>query len=272
MPAISRLVRCLLLLMAAALFAPLATAADNGSVGVVLLHGKWGAPERVIDGLAAELRRKGFRVVTPEMPWSGRRLYDKSAEEAMAEIEAGITALRANGAKRIVLAGHSLGAAAALAYASRHALDAVVAIAPGHIPEGKRVRSLLAGSVTKAKEMVAAGKGDETEVFEDINTGDRHRSLKTSARAYLSYFDPDGPMRFSRNTADVKGNAPVLWIVPAGEEQPLRNAVMSFYQRLPANPATRLYEPPGTHIAAPGNASAEIAGWIETVVAAPAAR
>lgn len=255
-----------LLLGSGALF-PAPLSADNATIGVVLMHGKWGSPSRNIDGLAGALEAKGFLVATPEMPWSGRRLYDKSADEAMAEIDAEVAKLREKGAKRIVIAGHSLGAAGALAYASRNPVDAVVAIAPGHIPEGKRYAVVLGDSVNKAKELVAAGKGDEGEWFGDLNTGNRRDNIKVTPRSYVSYFDPDGPMRFSRNTAGVKGGAPVLWIVPQGEEQPLRDAVLRFYERLPANPNNKLVQPGGGHIAAPGNARSDIIAWIESVLA-----
>lgn len=249
-----------------AVLAPPARPAETSAIGVVIMHGKWGSPARNIDGLAGALEAKGFLVTTPEMPWSGRRLYDKSADEAMAEIDAEVAKLRGRGAKRIIIAGHSLGAAGALAYASRNTVDAVVAIAPGHIPEGKRYVTVLGDSVKKARELLAAGKADQGEWFVDLNTGNRRDNIKVTPRSYLSYFDPDGPMRFSRNAAGVKGGAPVLWIVPQGEEHPLRDAVLRFYERLPASPRHRLLEPPGGHLAAPDNARSEIIAWIESVL------
>ena len=98
------------------------------------MHGKWGSPQHYVKGLADTLQRLGFLVANPEMPWSGRRTYDKSVEGTDGEIDAEITKLRNQGAKQIFLAGHSLGAAYALHYATRTAVDGVVAIAPGHRP------------------------------------------------------------------------------------------------------------------------------------------
>ena len=52
------------------------------------MHGKWGSPDRAIDTLASALQGKDFLVSTPEMPWSRRRSYDRSAEDALNEIDA----------------------------------------------------------------------------------------------------------------------------------------------------------------------------------------
>lgn len=50
------------------------------------------------------------------MPWSGRREYDAGMDTAMAEVDAAARALRDAGAKKVVVAGHSMGANAALHY------------------------------------------------------------------------------------------------------------------------------------------------------------
>lgn len=260
------------LLALAVLWLPPQATADNASVGVVLMHGKWGSPERNIDTLASTLQAKGFLVSTPEMPWSRRRSYDKSFDEAMSEVDAEVAKLRAKGAKRIVIAGHSLGAAGALAYASRRTVDAVVAISPGHIPEGKRIAALVADSVRKAKEMTVSGKGDESDSFVDFNTGNRRDNIKMSARSYLSYFDPDGPMHFARNVDTLKPGLLVLWIEPLREEQPLREILMNIYRKLSQRTDVKLLEPDADHLSAPNRAQAEVADWIEKVVANPPPR
>ncbi|MFN7087017.1 MAG: esterase/lipase family protein [Burkholderiales bacterium] len=242
-------------------------AADNGSVGVVLMHGKWGNPGQHIDTLAAALASKGFRVGTPEMPWSKRRAYDKSADDALNEVDAEVAKLRDQGARRIVIAGHSLGAAGALAYAARRPVDAIALIAPGHVPESRVIAAKFAADVNKAREMVSAGKGDETAWFPDFNTGNRSASMKMTARTYISYFDPASTMNFSRNVESVKPGTRVLWVEPLGEEPPLRSNLMRIFSLLPQGLNVKLLEPDANHMSAPERAAAEIVNWVKTAVA-----
>lgn len=266
MNVLKKLIMSLLFGMATGLVVPLAVA-DNGSVGIVLMHGKWGSPDKSIVSLASALEGKGFLVSAPEMPWSRRRSYDRSADDALNEIDAEVAKLRDKGARRIVIAGHSLGAAAALAYASRRTIDAIIAIAPGHTPESKVIAAKLAEDVKKAKTMASAGKGDEIEWFLDLNTGARSASLKMTARTYLSYSDPAGTMNFSRNVESLKPGTLVLWVEPLGEEPPARNNMMRLFKMLPQGLNVTLIEPDADHMSTPDRATAEIVKWIESVVA-----
>jgi pimeloyl-ACP methyl ester carboxylesterase len=256
----------LLLGMAAFLFMPSA-GADNGSVGIVLMHGKWGAPDRAINTLASALERKGFLVSTPEMPWSRRRSYDKSADDALNEIDAEVAKLREKGASRIVIAGHSLGAAGALAYAAHCKADAIVAIAPGHVPENRFVAAKLAEDVNKARNMASIGNGDGIDWFPDLNSGGRSARLRMTARTFLSYSDPSGAMNFSRNVASVKPGTLVLWVEPLGEAPSLRNNLMRIFNTLPQGLDVTLIEPDADHMTTPDRATARIVDWIESTIA-----
>ena len=71
------------------------------------LHGKWGAPASMLP-LARALESRRYLVSNAEMPWSGGRLYDVDYPTALKEIEQQALKLRANGAKRVVVAGQSL--------------------------------------------------------------------------------------------------------------------------------------------------------------------
>ena len=53
------------------------------------------------------------------MPWSFHRRYAATYDQAMTEIDAAVAELKAKGARRIVVIGHSLGANAAIGYAAR---------------------------------------------------------------------------------------------------------------------------------------------------------
>lgn len=194
---------------------PTAQAFEPASTGVVVIHGKWGHPGGLGSGpLAAEIRRAGFLVDEPEMPWSGTRLYDRSYDDAMTEIDAAVARLRARGAKRIIIAGHSLGGSAALHYAGLgHPIDAVVLVAPAPLPEGLFYRKQLADALAHAQQMVASGHGDDTAEFTDLNSGNRSRMMRIKAAIYLSYNSGDGPASMTANAAHL-GQVPLLWIAP----------------------------------------------------------
>ena len=85
------------------------------TIGIVLMHGKTGSPNTVIDQLATALQSAGYLVDTPEMCWSRRRIYDRPFLDCLTEIDSAIGRLKGRGAGRIVVAGMSQGGDAALA-------------------------------------------------------------------------------------------------------------------------------------------------------------
>src|SRR5262249_56826976 len=124
-------VLCLMLLIATSV-----QAASLQGVGVVFLHGKGVWAGAFDGGIPAALEAEGAVAASPEMPWSLRRIYGATYEEAMREIDAAVAGLKGRGARRIVIIGHSLGANAAIGYAaSRHEVSAGVALSPGTLPE-----------------------------------------------------------------------------------------------------------------------------------------
>ena len=75
----SRFNRLLVLFVAAlatTFFSAPALAQNAPTIGIVIMHGKGGRPERFVSVLAEGLERKGWLVANIEMPWSGRREYD----------------------------------------------------------------------------------------------------------------------------------------------------------------------------------------------------
>ena len=183
------------------------------TTGVVVMHGKWGAPgDPVTQPLAAALQAAGFLVDQPEMPWSGRRLYDAPWDGAMADIDAAVARLKARGAVKIVVSGQSMGGAGTVAYvAAGRPVDAAVLVAPAHAPEGQVMQPKFAGAVAEARQLVANGRGDASVGIVDLNNGDRTRSMQVKAAMVLSYFAPDSPMAMSRDAPRL-GTAPVLWV------------------------------------------------------------
>ena len=126
-------------------FAGAAPAANLQGFGIVYLHGKGAWPGAFNGGILSSLEEEGALVATPEMPWSFHRRYAATYDQAMAEIDAAVAGLKAKGASRIVVIGHSLGANAAIGYAARHPeLAGIARSRPGHLPEAEPLRSFVA--------------------------------------------------------------------------------------------------------------------------------
>ena len=134
-------------LAAAALAAALAACAGTPEapadttgprIGVVVLHGEGDDPYGQTLRFTRTLIRDGFLTDSPEMPWSTRRAYDAGVNAAMKEIDAAAARLKSRGAQKVFVAGHGLGAAAAVGYATLRRVDGVIALAPGHNPDGSK--------------------------------------------------------------------------------------------------------------------------------------
>ena len=254
MPTPAWLRRLLSVLAVLLLAVPSAWAAD----GVVLLHGKNGSPDRLIANLSNELEREGYLVERPPMPWSRQRGFDAGYEQAMAEIDAAVARLKARGALRVAVAGHSLGGNAALGYAARRrGLWAMVALAPAHTPEFNAPR--LAGSLAKARDMAAAGRGGEKAEFTDVNVG-KEFPVNTTPNIYLSYNDPAGPAVMPSNAAAIAAPLPVLWVV--GESDRLTRPADYAFAKIPAHPASRYLAVPADHTQVPDVAAAAVVEWL----------
>jgi pimeloyl-ACP methyl ester carboxylesterase len=258
-----KLIVTILGLLLGILTAP-AMAAENG-IGVVVLHSKWDSPNGHNIKLIRNLKSAGFLVEAPEMTWSGSRGYDTGVDGMAKEITAAADKLREQGAKKIFLVGHSLGAAGAVRYATQVKVDGLVALAPGHNPEGAVFKKNTASSIAKAKEMVAKGEADEKGSFLDLNTGSRSKNIRMKASVYLEFMDSDGPMNFRQNAAAVQPGIPVLWVVGASEAEGSRRMGQFAFDSLPKNPPPKFVEVPGEHLDIPDNTYAMVIDWIKEV-------
>lgn len=236
-------------------------AADK--IGVVVLHGKWDKPEGYTSGLANFLTGEGFLVVSPEMPWSGRRAYDKGADAFVTEIDATAAELRAKGAKKIAVVGHSQGASAALYYVTQRQVDGIALIAPGGYAQGKVFVDHYGASVAEARRLVEQGKAAELMSFTDLNTGNRSRSLSAPARSVLDYFDPQGPMNSYKNAARVKSGTAVLWVAPTRESEGLMRSSQMTYEKLAADVKPSRVDVQADHLLAPDAAKEPVSEWLK---------
>lgn len=231
-------------------------------VGIAVLHGKWGNPNGYTAGLSKHLENAGYLVVSPELPWSTRRQYDAGIDGMVADIDAAIKTLKAQGAEKICLAGHSMGAAGALYYAGRTQVDCLIVLAPGHNPEGKFMRSFTEKDLASAKEMVAKGEPNASAWFEDYNTGNRTKKIRMSAKTYIEYFDRDGPMNMAMNASRVLPGTRALWVVGQEESEGPKRLGGAAYKALPDNASKQFAEVPGGHIATPEKAMELTAAWV----------
>jgi dienelactone hydrolase len=253
----------LAVLAAAPLAAPHAQSANLAGYGVVLLHGKGGTPTSMIEGLTESLRKEGALVEAPELPWSHRRIYDATYDQAMAEIDLAVQKLKWAGATKIVVAGHSLGANAAIGYgARREGLAAVIALAPGHLPEAWALRIRTKSAIARAKKLIADGKGDIPDSFPDLAQGLPY-SVRATPNVYVSMFDPDGPAVIPKNAAAM-GNVPFLWVVGVADPIFFHGKDYAFDPGA-KNPKSRYVVIPGMHLSTPFQARSMIVDWLKSL-------
>ncbi|MBC8338522.1 MAG: alpha/beta hydrolase [Rhodospirillales bacterium] len=258
-----RTIRFLLILLSAFAFSGLPAIAGD-DIGVVLLHGKRGTamPNSPIGKLKSFLENKGIFVVAPDMPWSRSRGFDKTHKASMAEIDEAVADLKSDGAKKIVVGGHSIGANAALAYGARRGgLAGILAIAPGHIIDIESFQENIGFDYKRARAMIAAGKGDDEAKFKDYNQGKASTFFSTAA-IYQSWFDPEGPANMPVNTKNLKPGTPLMWIV--GEDDNIADRGEGYaYSSAPEHPNNAYVVIGGGHRATPSKGKKKILKWLK---------
>lgn len=246
--------------------APLHAAGPGSDIGVVVMHGKGGNPGRFVNDLASALEFEEFQVANLEMPWSGRRQYDVDINAAVAEITSALEAMRAKGAKKLFVAGHSQGGLNALLYAGRHPVAGVIAIAPGGQVNAGAFPRTLGKHVATARQMVTEGRGHEKAGFEDYEGARGTNPIHTTAAIYLNWFDPEGE-HTTRAFENVKAGTPVLYVAPTRDYPGLIKSKHDNFGMLPSTPMTRMIEPDSDHLNAPAAAATPIIQWIREVAA-----
>jgi len=240
------------------------TYAADGNLGIVLLHGKWDRPPTNVLALSRQLEDAGYKVATPLMPWSDTRGYDATYTQALEEIEAAARSLRSKGATKIVIAGLSFGANGAIAYAaSGRQVDGIAALSPGHTPERGNFRKALEPSVAKARTMVDSGTGTDKAWFEDRNQG-QSRTIRASAQAYLSYFDPEGMGNMQKSASTIPSTVPVFMAVGTAESM-AQVAEESIFKKAPPHEKSRYLNVPADHIGLVNVIKPELVSWLESL-------
>ena len=239
--------------------------APSSAIGVVIMHGKGGSPAGRVSSLASSLEQKGYLVANLEMPWSGRREYDVGVDVAEGEIEAALASLRAKGANKVFVAGHSQGGLFAIHYGGKHPVDGIIAIAPGGNVANPIFRRELGQFVEQARKLVAEGKGNEKARLSEYEGSKGTYPVTVTPVAYLSWFDPEGAMNQEKASRDMNPQVPVLFIAPKNDYPGLLKVKQTMFDALPRNPLTRMYEPDCSHVDAPFASRDEIVRWTTEV-------
>ena len=232
------------------------------TVGVVVMHGKGGSPARLVAPLAEYLADQGFAVANLEMPWSKTRDYNDPLAVAFAEIDTAIEKMRAAGATKFFLAGHSLGGAFAAFYATTKPLTGLVLIAPGGDVSTTFWKNKIAGSMQKARDMVVAGKGSEVSDFLDFEGSKGEYPIRLTADNYIAWFEADGPFNPRRNYQALPAELPVLYVSPTDDYKALLKFRDELFALIPGGPLTEMYQPNADHKGAPQAAREKIADWM----------
>jgi len=242
------------------------TANAKDRIGIILLHGKTGTPEIFIrSNVIDRLKHEGFMVDAPEMPWSHNRYIDKSYDEALNEIDLAVESLKKKGANRIIMAGHSMGANAALAYAAYHGgISGIILLAPGHAPDSIQGRGKFVYDVEKAKSMTDTNQGNKVQTFNDSNTG-RNYTVRMKSSIYYSYFNPDGIAAMSRSAGRISPAIPVLYIAGTQDKLTVIFGKQYIFDKLPKNPLTKYAEVDADHLGTPAAAIDEMVFWLNSL-------
>ena len=231
-------------------------------IAIIAIHGKWGAPPGPI---ANYLQQAGFTVVSPTMPWSRLRLYDVAYEDGLKEVHQEVLQLKARGFKKIVMVGHSFGANGTLAYASQYQdVDALVLLAPGHVPEISYEFNRTTFDVNKAREMVSSGLGNELFTFTDPNSGNRSRPITAKASIYLSYFEPQSLANMPLSASKIQAALPVL-LINSSEDGISRKGESYIFTHLKRHPQSVFKLSHASHLSTPEENKEEVLKFIQSL-------
>lgn len=250
--------------LAVSILLTISVQASAKDCALVLMHGKWGSPESGNIKEFTQAARQVCEVLLPEMPWSGKRNYDQTYQDALRDLSKEVRALREKGYKRVIVAGQSFGANGAIAYQAYIGdADAVIALAPGHRPELFYDNGSTRSEVDRAKKLVDEAKGNTLLSVTDFNQGKR-RSLEARADVFLSFFDPVGLANMTKSTGEFKKSTPFLWVI--GRQDSLYPQGPAYaYAKAPAHPKSQYLVVSATHVDTPRVSAPLVMEWIKAL-------
>jgi pimeloyl-ACP methyl ester carboxylesterase len=140
-------------------------------------------------------------------------------------------------------------------------VDAVLPMAPGHVPEVFYPITEARRGIDAAHDSVQAGQGDSVVEMTDINQGQR-RSVKAPAAALWSYFNPQGWGNMALSARNFRKPVPVFWAI--GTLDPLYpSGSAAIYQQLPAHADSQYVVVQANHATTPEAASEGLWTWVK---------
>jgi len=238
----------------------------KNNISFILLHGKGGKGREHsgITGLASELSDAGYTVYVPDMPYAP---YTATLDIAFKHIDSLVQKV-ARDNKKVILVGHSMGAAVAFLYCAAYPcspdIAGIVMAAPGHMLQlSTQIQENTALNVQRARKLTKQGKGNIKANFVDYNQGSKI-DVHTTPDIYLSYFDPAQFPNPATHLDSLK--VPVLWLDGKDDTAAARMGYENLFDRL--NKYTRYtqnkyIEVSGRHISMTDNISEPILIWVK---------
>jgi pimeloyl-ACP methyl ester carboxylesterase len=228
---------------------------------IVLMHGKWGGPPAP---LHSHFEIEKFYVVSPLMPWAGVSAYNKTYEQALADVNKTVMKLRADGYKKIIVGGQSFGANGALAYAAVYGdIDGLMLFAPGHNPDIDR--NFQPGIVSDARKNIKNGKPEQLITFTDFNDGGRSRAMETRSDIFYSFFADDSLANMSESAKKVKKPIPII-VFMGSDDFVTRKGSGYFFDRLPKHAMSQYRISRAGHREVPMASFDEAFNWMKNLI------
>ena len=115
-------------------------------------------------------------------------------------------------------------------------------------------------TLTKARQMVAAGQGAQRTSFTDTNNGHTFTVIAAPA-ILLSFLEPGGPADFPKVLPQL--HEPIIWV--AGTADRSQEQAETLFARLPANPLNRLVRVNAAHLDTPAAGADAVLDWLKTL-------
>jgi len=229
---------------------------------IILMHGKWSHPNTPLFRiLETRLKKKGYIVEKPNMPWSRTRQYDQTYESSLEDLSKVIQQYRKEGVKKVILIGHSLGGNAAIAYQAHVGdADAIVAITPGHNPYYRYTNDPRHMYILKkVEDKLKKNEGKSLIEFTDVNC-DRRRNFTKSAEIFFSYFNPIGLGHMPATIKKINKPTPILYI--EGVQDHVHNGPEFIFSKVPYHTLSTYILTSGNHMTTPELSGEQIIEWL----------
>jgi pimeloyl-ACP methyl ester carboxylesterase len=228
---------------------------------VFLMHGTHGqAKWPGLDSIDHNMSQV-CKVIRLDMPWGRIRNYDKSYEEALKELSNKSAEYKKKGYTKIIMAGHSHGANAGMAYQAYIGdADAVIALAPGHNPDKlyKSKQNLKFNAIVDdAKKNIDSGKPDLKIRFAHPWYG---HPLNVRSDILYSFFNPNGLGNMTKSCKKFKKSAPLLYI--EGSKDKIKRGSDYAFNFAPKNPLNQYIVVDADHKEVPDVSGKIVLNWL----------